>query len=130
MALQMIDGDQGLAPGGERLGRRHAHHHPADQPGPARGGNPIQIAKPRPASRMARSDHGPDLQMAARGDLRHHAAIRPVFVQLRQDGLGQDAPVIALTSAAAVSSQLVSMPSMIMGAEIGTIHAQVKSGSK
>ena len=51
--------------------------------------------------------------MGARGDLRHDAAVGRMLVVLRQHDVGQDlaaAVVGAPTSAAAVSSQVVSMP--------------------
>ena len=64
MAFEMIDGEEGLVVGeGQRLGRHHAHHHAADQAGPAGGGDAVELrrdrgrrspAPPRPARRSAR----------------------------------------------------------------------------
>ena len=57
--------------------------------------------------------------MRARGDLRHHAAVAPVLLPLRAHDVGRMRPrpsAAARTTAAAVSSQLVSMPSTSVSA--------------
>ena len=51
------------------------------------------------------------VEMGARRDLRHDAAIGAMLLELRQHEIGADArSPSSLTTAAAVSSQLVSMP--------------------
>ena len=59
------------------------------------------------------------LDMGARGDLRHHAAERRMLGDLRQHDVGQDLAAARRrarsTTAAAVSSQVVSMPRTSMG---------------
>jgi hypothetical protein len=58
------------------------------------------------------------LDMGAGGDFRHHAAEFGVLADLRQHDIGQNAALpssVRSTTAAAVSSQVVSMPRMIIG---------------
>ena len=61
--------------------------------------------------------------MGARGDLRHHAAIGRVVVDLRMHDIGQDRPLPSgwrSITAAAVSSQVVSIPSTSIGWSVVT----------
>ena len=62
--------------------------------------------------------------MGARGDLRHHAAEAGVLVGLRAHDIGQD-PAAAVagrsTTAAAVSSQVVSIPSTSIGVSLSNL---------
>ena len=118
----MIDGEEGLVVGeGQRLGRHHAHHHAADQAGPAGGGDAVEVGEIEPGGRQGVLDQPVDpFEMGARGDLRHHAAEAAMLGQLAIDDIGQDpaersiarraAGAGASTMATAVSSQLVSIP--------------------
>ena len=68
------------------------------------------------------------LHMRAGGDLRHHAAIAAVLFPLRPHDVGQDAPAAVgarATTAAAVSSQLVSMPSTSISRLSGVVSMGV-----
>ena len=90
--------------------------HAADQPGPGGGGDAVEAGEAAPGLLHRLGDDQVErLDMGARRDLRHHAAEGGVLVDLRQHHVGQDpaAPVVRSrsTTAAAVSSQVVSMPS-------------------
>ena len=88
----------------------------ADQPRPGGRGDPVEIAEADPGLVERLRDQPLEMiEMGARGDLRHDAAIGRVLGELRQHQIGADErrrP--SLTTAAAVSSQLVSMPRMFM----------------
>ena len=115
MAFQVVDGDEGQAVhGGDRLGRHDADDHAADQPRPAGRGDAAEIEA------EARFGHGAGdqpvevFQMGTRRDFRNDAADRAVVGELRQHEIGENFRRSAATTAAAVSSQLVSMPRMII----------------
>ena len=77
MAFEMIDGDQRLARGERQpLAGEQRDHHAADQPGP--GGRRDRVdSRDRQLGVVEHlpDQAGQDLDMGARGDLRHHAAI-------------------------------------------------------
>ncbi len=92
MALQMVDREKGLAAGRRHgLGGHHADEDPADQAGSRRRRDAVD-----PVQRQARILQGTldqpveVVEMAARRDLRHHAAVGAVLVQLRQHEVGQN----------------------------------------
>ena len=103
----------------QRLAGNGADDQPADQ---ARAGGSRDAHRDRPTP--ARLGHGraddviQTFGMRTRRDFRHYAAINLVLIELRPHDIGEDAsrgpaPSRA-TTAAAVSSQLVSMPSTSM----------------
>ena len=63
--------------------------------------------------------------MGARGDLRHHAAEARMLLGLRAHDIGQDPPRrrrgCRSTTAAAVSSQVVSIPSTKVGLSLSNV---------
>jgi hypothetical protein len=99
VTLEMVDGIEWLA---RRAGNRLAGHEPdeeaADQPRPARRGDGIEIAEPAPGAQQRFGDEAIQrLHMGACRDLRHHAAIGAVFLELAQDHFAQDfAPPIRI----------------------------------
>jgi hypothetical protein len=92
MAFEVIDGKEGLVVReGQRLGGHHPHHHAADQPRTARGGDGIKFAKSETGGLERLLDQPIDaFEMGARGDLRHHAAKTSVLGQLAIDHIGED----------------------------------------
>ncbi len=124
VAVQMVDGDQrqAMRPG-ERLRGGDADEQRADQPGPHRDGDRVDIASStRLAERLL--DHRRDeLEMAAARDLGHDAAEARVQLVLRGDDAGAISPS-ALTTAAAVSSQDVSIPRITASAACVAPHDQ------
>ena len=110
--LEVVDGDQRqLVHQGDRLGREQPHHQPADQPRPGSGGDAGQIAEAE-----TRLGHGLGheqvelLDMGAGCYLGDHAAVGGVLGELGEQGAASTRRS-ARTRAAAVSSQLVSIPS-------------------
>ena len=102
----------------DRLRGGEPDDHAADQAGPGRGRDRVEVVEAH-----ARLDQRPGddrverLDMGARGDLRHDAAIGGVLGRSGAHHVRQDvaAPVgRRSTTAAAVSSQVVSMPSTTM----------------
>ena len=97
-----------------------ADDEPADQPGPRSRGDAVKIAEAGVglAHRFAHKNVEA-LDVRAGGDLRHHAAVRgdapPTASARRWTGCGPSRPARAATTAAAVSSQLVSSPSTRLG---------------
>ncbi len=80
--------------GGDRLGRHDADDDAADQAGTAGGGDAGELAPADARLPHRAGDQSIEvLQMGARGDLRHHAAIRAMFLELRQHEVAEDAPV-------------------------------------
>ena len=74
------------ARGGQRLGARHAHEQRADQPRAAGHGHRLDVVERCAGALEGIRGHGVDqLQVAARGDLRHHAAVALVQQPLRSD---------------------------------------------
>ena len=95
MALEMIDGDQRLA-GGERqpLAGEQGDHHSADQPRSGGRRDRVDVAD----GQLRFVEHPPDqvgqdLDVRARGDLRHHPAVGLVGAVLADDRLREDLPV-------------------------------------
>ncbi len=74
--LDVVDGgERKLTRGGEPLRGRESHEQRSHEAGPLRGGDEIHVIERRAslAQRLG-DDRVRDLQMVARGDLRHHAA--------------------------------------------------------
>ncbi len=63
---------------------------PPIRPGPPVAATASSASKPMPASASARDQPVEVIEMRARGDLRHHAAIGAMLGQLRQDQIGAD----------------------------------------
>ena len=97
VAFQVIDGQEGQpARKGDRLARHDAHHHPADQPGPAGRRDAVEIAVADAGALHRRRDQAVQrVQMAARRDLGHDAAIGAVLVELAQHQVGMHRAVVA-----------------------------------
>ncbi len=92
--------------------------HAADQARPGGGGDAVDVVEPEAGLGQRRLDHAVEQRdMGARGDLRHHAAIgaraRRAGEQTTLERIRPCAVASASTTAAAVSSQLVSMPRTI-----------------
>ena len=120
---QMVDADQVQpGPGGDPLGAHHPGDHPADQPRPGRDRDGVQIAQGQIRSPERLAHAGIQLfGMRACRDFGHHAAIIGMQHRLIVDDRGQDrgrAIRAMRTSAAAVSSQLLSRPRKISGSVI------------
>ena len=97
MPFEVVDGDKRFGVRrGDRLGGHHADDDAADQSRAACRGDAVEIAE-RDAGigHGARDDAVEIVEVGARGDFRHDAAIRPVLVELRQHDVGQDRPVVA-----------------------------------
>ncbi len=94
--LKMIDGHERLA---QRLRQcfsvRNSNKQRPHQPRPLRHANRVHVGKLHSRLRERFAHHRHDLaQVFARGQLRHHAAIFPVNINLRSDHAGQNlAPV-------------------------------------
>ena len=95
MAFEMIDRDQRLARGvRQRLAGDQPDHHPPISPGPAVAAIASTSASVTPASASAARDQRlQHLDMRARRDLRHDAAIGRVRRFLPGQPVRQDAPV-------------------------------------
>jgi hydroxymethylbilane synthase len=95
MAFQVIDGDQRLA-GRERqaLGGDQPDHDAADQPGAGGRGDRVDLGQlDARLGKRAGDEIGQDFDMGPRGDLRHHAAERPVRGFLAGQPMRQDASI-------------------------------------
>ena len=105
--------------GGQRLGGHQADDQPADQAGPGRGGDGVDIGQ-RDAGigKRCLDDAVQRLDMGARGDLGHDAAKGGMLLDLAEHDVRQDLrrgrSSSSATTDAAVSSQLVSMPSTLI----------------
>ena len=104
--MQVVDGDERQPPRPrERLGGGDADEQRTDQSGPHRDGNRVDL---RVTERLP--DHGSDqLKMSPARHLGDHASKLGMKVAWDATTLDAISPS-AVTSAAAVSSQLVSMP--------------------
>ncbi len=80
MAFEMVDRDQRLARRQrQRLAGDEAHHHPADQPGSRGGGDRVDLRQRHPRlGQRGLDQRRQHLDMRARRDLGHDAAIGPV----------------------------------------------------
>ena len=92
MPFEMIDGDEGFVGGQrDRLARGQPDHDAADQAGTGGGGDGVDVVEraarlvQRAADQMVER-----IDMGARGDFRHDAAIGRMFGDLAQDGVGQN----------------------------------------
>jgi hypothetical protein len=101
------------------LGQHDARQHAADQPRPGGHRDPVQIGQPQPGLRQRLFDAGIQLLgMGAGGDFGHDAAeigmqrVCPATTEARI------VPSSRTTAAAAVSSQLLSMPRKVMRATL------------
>ncbi len=97
MGLEMIDRHQRLAEHQRHgLGRGETDQNSPDQPRSAGRRHRIEVARCRAGlAQGLRHDTVDDLDMRARGDLRHHAAIGGVVLDLRAHDIGQDgAPAV------------------------------------
>ena len=93
MRFEMIDRDKRRAMHQcDRLRRRQPDDDAADQARAGRGRDAAErrIADPRLFHRRF-DDAVEQVDMGARGDLRHHAAVRRVVLDLRVDDIGQNA---------------------------------------
>src|SRR3546814_5324764 len=85
--LEMVNREERPVPG-ERdgLDGHHADEDAADEAGPGGGGDPIQLRKSEAGLLHRLRDQPVDVvEVAARSNLRHHAAVRAVLVELRED---------------------------------------------
>ena len=126
MALEVIDGQQRLVVReSQRLGGHDAHHHPADQTRSTGGGNAVKFVEAQSGLVQRLDEESVEaFEMGAGGDLRHDAAEAAMLGELGIDDIGADEaerrPIPgtptsgASTTATAVSSQLVSIPSTRM----------------
>ncbi len=93
MCLKVIDCNQRLASRQrQRLGRRQPHHDAADQSRAGGGGDGIEVIQRCTLRRRQRLlyDAVQPLDMGAGRDLRHHAAIGAMGVELAEHDVGQD----------------------------------------
>ncbi len=95
MAFEVIDRDQRLARRmRQRLAGDEPDHHPADQPRPRRRRDRIDIGQRNASIGQRRRDQrAQHLDMRARGDFGHHAAIRPVRRLLPRKPVRQDTAI-------------------------------------
>ena len=93
VALQVIDRRERQPPrGGQPLGGRDADEQRADEPGPLRDRDELDVVEPHAGAGERVVDDGVDeLEVMARGDLRHHAAVAVVDA-LRGDDVRADLP--------------------------------------
>ena len=90
--LEMVHGDEGQ-PARERDGlpRGDADDQPADQPRPRRGGDAVDLVEAETSFGQRLGDENIEqLDMGARGDLRHDAAELGVERKLRAHHIGED----------------------------------------
>ena len=90
VTFEMIDAAEGSAVHpGERLGGLHADEERAHEPRPLGHRDAVEVTEGHARLGEGLADHGHDhLEVSARGELRHHAAVGRVDVVLR----GDDAP--------------------------------------
>ena len=125
--FEMVHGDEGQpARKGDGLAGGDADDQPADQPRPRRGGDAVDLVEAETSFGQRLGDQNIEqLDMGARGDLRHDAAELGVKRKLRAHRIGEDDALAvsprACTKAAAVSSQLVSMPSTTRSRGFGAV---------
>ena len=92
MGFEMIDADE-RNPGAKRhaFDQRHADQQRADQPGAVGHREAIDIGQGRAGVFQGAVDDRQDiLNMLARRQFRHHAAIGPMHAILRRDHIGED----------------------------------------
>ncbi len=87
VSLQVVDGEQRqVALPGDRLGRADADQQRADEPGPLRHRDRVDVVERRLRLFQRLFDDDPDrLHVVARGKFRHDPAERAVDVDLRGD---------------------------------------------
>ena len=92
MRLKVVDRHQRLVVDQrDCLGGGETHDHAADQAGPGSRGDAVDVSKSLAGLHQGLADDTVErLDMGARGDLRHHAAERGMFGDLRQHDIGQD----------------------------------------
>ena len=109
MRLEMVDGDEGQpAPERDRLARDHADQQPSDQAWPGCGRDPVDLAPAKPRISKRLHDCGvQQLDMRARGDLGHHAAIARMQLELGAHHIGENAAPAFAVAAHQGSGRLV-----------------------
>ena len=92
MALQVVDGEEGLAGRRrDRLAHGRADHDAADQAGSCGRGHPVQIAEAQTGCGHGAADQPVQMvEMGAGGNLGHDAFVGPVVVNLGQQGFGEN----------------------------------------
>ncbi len=90
VGLEMVHRDQRrVVHHRDRLGGGQSHDHAADQAGTGGGGDRRKLRKADAGFFHRRGDDAVEqIDMGARGDLRHHAAERGVFLGLRPHDIG------------------------------------------
>ena len=126
MRLEMVDRDQRrVVHHRDRLGGGQADDDAADQAGPGGGGDRRQLRIADAGLLHGAVDDAVEhVDMGARRDLRHHAAEAGMLLGLRAHDIGQDPAAPSLRrsiTAAAVSSQVVSMPSTSIGVSLSNL---------
>ncbi len=93
MAFEMVHREEWLVVReGQRLGGHDAHHHAADQPRAASGGNAVEIAEFQFGLGQRVGQQAVDaLEVRPRGNLRHHAAEAAMLGDLAVDHVCQNA---------------------------------------
>ena len=91
--LQVVDGEQRLVvDGGNRLAGHEAHHDRADQAGAGGGGHAVEIGEAHARLIHGAGDEAVEmLDVAARRDLRHDAAVGRMVGALGEHEVGQHA---------------------------------------
>ena len=91
--LQVVDGEQRLVvDGGDRLAGHEAHHDRADQAGAGGGGHAVQVGKAHARLIHGAGDEAVEmLDVAARRNLRHDAAVGRMVGALGEHEVGQHA---------------------------------------
>lgn len=93
VAFKVVDGDERLAGGiGDGLAGHQADQHAADQAGAGGGGDGVEVGEADAGVVEGGADEAVhDLDVGAGGDFRHDTAESGVFLDLREDAVGQDA---------------------------------------
>ena len=126
----MVDADQRLVPAERQtFGEIDADEQRPGQPRPARDGNGVESGHGVMRGRVDRllDNRADRLDVHPRGDLREDAAVLAVHVDLRRDDVGRGCAWPCSTTAAAVSSQDVSIPRISVISALGCHlhHAQI-----
>ncbi len=92
MAFEVVDGDQRLSKRqGKGLAGRQAHHDAADEPGPRRGRDAVEVLEVHPGPSQSTFDQPiDDLDMSARRDLRYDTAKGRMVGDLAHDLVRED----------------------------------------
>ncbi len=132
VAFEVVDAhDRRAVHPGQRLGRRAADEERADEPGPLGHRDAVEIAQPHPGLRERPANDGHDhLEVAARGELGHDAAVGGVDIVLGGDDAREHlAPAVEHGGGGLVARRLdaehdhvvfVSSPALLMNAPSST----------